>query len=137
MWVLTDLVPQHLTRYMYRRTIYLSDLPQASRRFSQVGKPGSLSDPHRLRAEKPCAGVDFHLHAQQTEARGRKDVWKEVDVAPGCFLIRLGRRPRNRRRKEGVVLFGNICWILRWRVSHKQHDNNKDETLVRGCFHVK
>ena len=71
----TDVVPQHSTGYMYRRTIYLSDLPRALRRTSLSEKPGSLSDPHRLRAEKPGAGIDFHLPAQQTEPGGgeRKD----------------------------------------------------------------
>ena len=66
----TDVVPQHSTGYMYRRTIYLSDLPRALRRTSLSEKPGSLSDPHRLRAEKPGAGIDFHLPAQQTEPGG-------------------------------------------------------------------
>ncbi len=33
-------------------------------------KPGSLSDLHRLRAEKPGAGKDFYLPAQQTELGG-------------------------------------------------------------------
>lgn len=35
--------------------------------YESFGKQGSLSDPHRLRAEKPGAGTDFHLPAQQTE----------------------------------------------------------------------
>lgn len=30
----TDLVPQHLTGYMYRRAIYLSDVPRASQHTS-------------------------------------------------------------------------------------------------------
>lgn len=40
--------------------------------YKSFRKPGSLSDPHRLRAEKPGAGIDFHLPAQQTEPGGGK-----------------------------------------------------------------
>lgn len=38
--------------------------------YEPFGKPGSLSDPHRLREEKPDAGLDFHLPAQQTDPEG-------------------------------------------------------------------
>lgn len=66
----TCLVSQHLSAYVYRRMDYLSDLPQALQRSSHSVKPGSLSDPHRLRAEKPGVGIDFHLPAQQIDPGG-------------------------------------------------------------------
>lgn len=123
----TDVVPQHSTGYMYRRTIYLSDLPRALRRTSLSEKPGSLSDPHQLRAEKPGAGIDFHLPAQQTEpggvgGGGGKEKTtspmirnhRQVNVAPepGCYLIRMKRRSGwgggggGWGRREGALLFG-------------------------------
>jgi len=64
------------------------------------GKPGSLSDPHRSRAEKPGAGKDFHIPAQQTEPQGEGEGWwgstspmirNPQQVKPGCHLIRMKR----------------------------------------------
>lgn len=70
--------------------------------YESFRKAGSLSDPHRLRAEKPGAGIDFHLLAQQTEPGGGEEKTtspmirnhRQVNVAPepGCYLIRMKRR---------------------------------------------
>lgn len=61
------------------------------------GKPGSLSDPHRLWAEKPVARKGFHSPAQETDPGGGKEKTtmirspKQVNAAPepSCHLIKM------------------------------------------------
>lgn len=88
--------PQHLSSRTFREN-HLSDLPQALLRASRLESQGSLSDPHRLGAEKPGAGVGFHSLAQETDPGGGEEKTtmirnpKQVNATPepSCRLIKM------------------------------------------------
>lgn len=83
--------------------------------YESFRKPRSLSDPHRLRAEKPGAGIGFHLPAQQTQPGGGKKrllpQWLETTVKSMWLLslvaISSGWNGAQAEEEEGALLFGD------------------------------
>lgn len=77
--------------------------------YEPFGKPGSLSDPHRLREEKPDAGLDFHLPAQQTDPEGgkRKACFPSDQKPPASQCGSLACSPSHQAEEEegGALTF--------------------------------
>lgn len=125
----TRLVSQHLSDYMYRRASYLSDFPRALRRASHSESRDLYQIHHRLREEKPDAGIDFHLPAQQTDPEGGKKrllppQWLETPSKsmwlPSLFAVSSGwsdAQVEEEEEEEGVLVFGE------WRKRRKKERN--------------
>lgn len=95
------------------------------------GKPGSLSDPHRLGAEKPGTGGGFHSQTQETDPGGGEEKTtmirnpKQVNAAPepSCHLIKmkwcssLGEKGGSacylKGKKEMLLLSQGGTWMFR------------------------